>query len=394
MQPFYTPQSDPTLPQGSAAPPLGPAETLASAVPPVARTARTFDLVVRFVLGISLTPVFVSMTVRLQQYQLLAVVLVTLVIVSVLGGGHGLLERYPLLGRIKLLGGVLRLTGDLDAFYRAHPPRSFILYSIYPLYALIGSIASPIVRREVLLHLRLMLVVTILILLDLAASYGKLYPPYLSWKDALSLLGIQLGVVVVLSLIYLMPMVTTVYAFASSGKHWLMRGFVLGSVLLSIPLGVVTYLQTRDSMGWLERGRLSARLEKPLFKQHLREETEMYLNWASEHGAYDGIGDKPVMVPSGAFQRMVQGLVPGTEDRALSIVALRGPGGVWTALRMLQSKRPYLLIVRAPRGSVATHWAQLPPAIQESFRHGEIAPKETGVDRVFREVLIDDLPTR
>ena len=110
-------------------------------------TAHTIDLVVRFLLSVIFTPVMVAMAISTQQYQLLAVLVITLAVVSALGGGHGLLERHPALGRVRLLGGVLRLTGDLDAFYTANPPRSFFFYILYPLYALIGPIASRTARR-------------------------------------------------------------------------------------------------------------------------------------------------------------------------------------------------------------------------------------------------------
>lgn len=395
MQPYHPPPNAP-YPYPPPVQPWGAQQGPGPQVSPPAtpKAPSTADLVVRFLLAVFCTPLFVMLAVALQQYQLLAVLVVTLVVVSALGGGHGLLEKYPLLGRIKLLGGILRLTGDLDAFYKAHPPRGFLLYAFYPFYAFFGAIVSPVVRREVVLHLRLLLVVALLVVLDLAASYGRLYPPYLSWKDALGILAIQLTLIILFSAAYLMPMITTVYAFGASGRRWLTRGLVIGSVLLAAPLAVATYFGTRDAVGWLDKGRLTDRLEKKLFRQHLREETEMYLAFASAHGQYDDVGDAPVVVPAEPFRRMLKGLVPGTEDRAFSIIAMRGPGGVWTGLRMLQAKHPILLMVRAPKGSVATQWAQLPPDIQEKFRVGSVTKKDQGADLVFVKGLMDDFASR
>ncbi len=363
---------------------------MAAPTPEKPKSTNTLDLSLRFMLALVFTPIFVGVAVSLQQYQLLGVLVVTLVVVAALGGGHGLLERFPALDRVKILGGVLRLTGDLDKHYRQHPPRSFLYYIVYPVYAVVGAAVSKDIRREVVLHLRLMLVVTVLVVLDLVTTYGKLYPPYLSWTDALKLLVVELALIVIVSSAYLMPMVTTVYAFGASGRKWPLRVLVFGSVVLSIPFAYGGWAQSRDKVPWLAQGRLTARLGSPLFRQHLLDATDMYLGFARGRGAFEDVGDAPVVVEIDSIRRLMRGLVPEGEDKGFTVVAMQGPGGVWTGLRMLQSKRAFLLIVRAPKGSIATHWAQLPPEIQKKFSIGQANVHDKDASRIALTALIDD----
>ncbi|MFO0551438.1 MAG: hypothetical protein U0271_23810 [Polyangiaceae bacterium] len=356
-----------------------------------ARVAETADRILRFVLALAFTPLVVGMAIAMQQFQLLAVLLVTLAVIGAVGGGHSVIERYPTLGRVKVLGGVLRTTGDLEAFYREHPPRTFLLYIVYPAYAVVGAITSKVVRREVLLHLRLLLIVFILVLFDAAMSYGRIYPPYLGWKVALQLLAVQLSVITFAGVVYLVPMVTTVYAFGVEGRRRWLAGLILGSVLLSLPIGYVSYTKSRDSVAWLDRGRLSARLKEPRFREHLTQATDMYLSWAVQRGDFDDLGDEPRVLDSEAFRRVVRGLVPSTEDQAFSLVGVRTREGEWIAVRMLQSARPFLLLVRAPDGHIVRRYSELPDSFKDKFTLGNARSADRRADRIARATLLDDL---
>ena len=108
-----------------------------------------------------------------------------------LGSGASLLARFPALGNVKLIGGVLKVTSELDGFYRQNRPHSFVFYAFYPFYAIAGSIASADVRREVKLHARIVMVIAALLALDAIVNYGATYPPYLSPGEALVLFGMS-----------------------------------------------------------------------------------------------------------------------------------------------------------------------------------------------------------
>ena len=118
----------------------------------------------------------------------------------------------------------------------------------------------------------------------------------------------------------------------------------------------------------------------------------MYLAYADAHGAFDDVGEPPVVVPSDDVQRALRGMVAGTEERAFSVVAMKGPGGTWSAIRMLQVRRPFLLVVRAPDGRVVTRWADLAPEIAAKLTIGNAVWKDVDASHVATKALIDDLP--
>lgn len=346
----------------------------------------------RGVLAVVCTPIFVAVAITLRQFHVLVLLFIVLVAVAFLGSGESLLARYPVLGNIKLLGGALRVTGALDAHYREHRPRSFFLYAIYPLYALFGSFVSRTVRREVLLHARVVGVVAVVLVLDALFGYFGTYPPYLGPAVALRLLLLQLVLVLVFSSIYLMPMLTTMYTIGLSGRRTTMRVVVVLSLVLSGLSGTWAWANTQEVLPYLDQVRLAARLRSADFRKDLDDLAEMFLDYSQEHGWL--VSNVKPAVDSKAtvkFRSLVRGVVSGVEHRSFDVISFTVNGKTWGGIRAFLGKRVLLLYLRAPDGKMIKRSALMPKAARAMFRIGEASPGRHRAD-VVSAGLIDDIP--
>lgn len=359
-----------------------------------AENTSPLAVTLRGALAVVSTPVFVAVAITLRQFHVLVLLLIVLVVIAFLGSGESLLTRYPVLGNIKLLGGALRVTGALDQHYREHRPRSFFLYAIYPLYALIGSIVSRTVRREVLLHARVVGVVAIVLVLDALFGYFTVYPPYLGPDVAALLLLLQFGLVLGFSSIYLMPMLTTVYTIALSGRKTTMRVVVGLSLLLSVFSGGWAWANTQEVLPYLDQVRLSARLRSADFRHDLDDLAEMFLDYSQEHG-WLAPNVKPAVDGKATlkFRSLVRGVVSGVEYRSFDVISFTVAGKTWGGIRAFLGKRVLLLYLRAPDGKMIKRSAQMPKAVRVLFRIGEASPGRHRAD-VVSAGLIDDIPLK
>lgn len=347
-------------------------------------------LVVRIILAVFFTPIFVSMAVGLRQFHVIVVLVVVLLVIAFLGSGTNLLQRYPLLDKVKLLGGTLRITGDLDAFYREHPPRSFLLYAVYPFYAVIGSIASKVVRREIWLHLRVMAVVAIVLVLEAATSYLNIYPPYLGPDVAAKLLLAQLIVVLLIATLYLMPMLSTTYALGLSGRRKTLRTVVVVSLILSALMGFGTYKNSSELLPWLEQQRLGARLRTADFRRDLDDLVEMFLDHAAQKEWLSPKAEPRVDAEgTKRFRHLVRGIVVGVEYRSFDIISFKREDGTWSGVRSFLGNRVYLLYLRDPSGKLYRKWSNVPKDIKKLFRLGVSYPERQKAETISGGLLHD-----
>lgn len=377
-------------------PPPGPTASPSESLPAWATVplgaAGKVGLVLRILLAVVFTPIFVSIAVAWRQFHVIVLLVVVLLVIAFLGSGADLLARYPLLDRVKLLGGALRITGDLDAFYREHRPRSFLLYAFYPLYALIGAIASEVVRREVWLHLRVMLVVVLVLVFEAAASYFAIYPPYLGPDVAVKLLLVQLALVAFISTLYLMPMLSTTYTLALSGRKRTLRSVVVVSLVLSGLLGLGTYKNSSELLPFLEQQRLAARFRTDDFRKDLDDLVEMFLNHAAQKD-WLSPKDGPRVDAEGTkrLRNLVRGVVHGVENRSFDVISFKTGDGTWSGVRSFFGNRVFLLYLRDPEGKLYRKWSSVPKDVKKLFRLGVSYPERVKADTVSGG-LLGDLP--
>jgi hypothetical protein len=133
---------------------------------------------------------------------------------------------------------------ELEAFYRAHPPKPFIYYVFYPLLAPYW-LTQPTARREFLLYKGYTLVSFGLLLVSLLVQYFGSFPPELGLREFAPLAAGTLAVEAVVVLMFLMPIATSVVHFHqrhATGK----LAIVLALGLVSIGLATARLERRRD----------------------------------------------------------------------------------------------------------------------------------------------------
>ncbi|HEY3816028.1 MAG TPA: hypothetical protein VGL81_02600 [Polyangiaceae bacterium] len=133
---------------------------------------------------------------------------------------------------------------QFEAYYREHPPRTFLYYVFYPLLAPYWLFARQ-ARREFLLFKGYTLASFALLLVSLVVQYLRFFPPELSVKAFLPIAAGTLAVETVVVLMFLMPIVTTVVYFHTLRAPWRL-GAVLLAGIVSATVAVVRIEGMRD----------------------------------------------------------------------------------------------------------------------------------------------------
>ncbi len=160
--------------------------------------------------------------------------------------------RWPLLARF------VKRRLDFDAYYRKHPPRSFLYYVFYPLlfpYWLF----KPEARRELLLY-RGMTVGGFVILLVIGGFDFYLYwLPELDFQRFLTLWVLLFAIQTACMFVFLLPIATTVVTL-HLGRRFRALYVLLGVAGLSISLAVIGMVQRRGHIvSWATTQRVRLR---------------------------------------------------------------------------------------------------------------------------------------
>lgn len=133
---------------------------------------------------------------------------------------------------------------QFEAYYRAHPPRTFLYYVFYPLLAPYWLFAAE-ARREFLLFKGYTLASFALLIGSLAVQYLRYFPPELTVRDFLPIAAGTLAVETVVVLMFLMPIVTSVVHFHTIRAPWRLAALLLVG-MVSVTCAVVRLEGLRD----------------------------------------------------------------------------------------------------------------------------------------------------
>jgi hypothetical protein len=150
-----------------------------------------------------------------------------------------------------------------EAYYRAHPPRPFLYYVFYPLlfpYWLTNKAA----REEFFLFKGYTLASFAFLLASLGVQYVRWFPPELTFREFLPIAAKTLVAETVVVLLFLMPIVTSVVHYHSTGAPRRLA-LILAAGVLSSGLAVARLEKARDpivSLATRERVRLRTTADK------------------------------------------------------------------------------------------------------------------------------------
>ncbi len=160
--------------------------------------------------------------------------------------------------RSRWVGKVLASQLAFEAHYRAHRPRPFLYYVLYPLlFPYWLAVADA--RREFLLYKGYTLISFAMLLVSQIVGYVRYFPPELGFSAFLPLAAGTFLVETVVVLMFLMPIVTTVVHF-----HTLKAPRRLGALMLvgilSVTVAVVRLERRRDPVvSYATRNRVDLR---------------------------------------------------------------------------------------------------------------------------------------
>lgn len=221
-----------------------------------------------------------------------------------------LVERYTVLGNIPGIDFAMRQYDRLRAYYFEHEPTIF------------GSGLGVIVRAltEYRPYWNFVGLLTAVLVIDIAVSYGDTYPPYLSVGDAAEVLAIQILFVCLITMSVLVPLTAVSFRYNLSGKRRRLR--VLSVIALAVTaLAVWGGIEAERHDGepsLLSRDRIELRMEKPDFREALGDTMQMFLVYQTFLGNTSAEATKSAELTS-KFQKLLQGIAPDDEAEAFAV---------------------------------------------------------------------------
>lgn len=268
------------------------------------------------------------------------------------------------------LGRLLARQFAFEAYYREHPPRSFVYYLFYPLlfpYWLVAREA----RREFWLFKGYTLGTAAIAVVSGAIRYATVYQPVLPFKSFLAVFGIGLAFEAVLVLALLVPMTTTVVALHRTNRHGaLVALLVVG--LLSASAGVYGLAKRHRSFPSLEaRWRVGHRSAARPKEANKAMYDALVAAWAhrrkGEGERYEeGLLDGP---PVDAAREKLQTFYPKDEAAAFELwsTSARDKDPMLVLYAEGPRKgRPEVLAMRK-NGTVVTKMSEIPRAARKMF---------------------------
>src|SRR5205807_72216 len=125
---------------------------------------------------------FTIAALMLQQWELIAILVVTLVGSALAGNATLLLKRHPVLEKVPLVGQALGFLQRMDDMYRERRPFPFLYYVFYPVTAPVVLLRSQVARQEFVFFAKLIGGMMVVVGTPVLLSYFKVFPPHLGPK--------------------------------------------------------------------------------------------------------------------------------------------------------------------------------------------------------------------
>lgn len=271
-----------------------------------------------------------------------------------IGSLGALVERYTVLGNIPGIDFAMGQYDKLRAYYFEHEPtifasglgvitRAFTEYR--PYWSFVGLL-------------------TVVLVIDIAVSYGDTYPPYLSVGDAAVVLAMQIFFVCLITMSVLVPLTAVSFRYNLSGKQGRLR--VLSLIALAM-IGLFVWAgmaaeQEDNEPSLLSQERIQLRMEKPDFRKDLRETMEMFL-------VYHMVIEDSSAELTSKFQKLLQGIAPGDEAEAFAVTSYDDvfSEGSWLGVRYKDPNYPgdgtMLMMTVSPDYDVYERFDDLPEPV-------------------------------
>lgn len=338
---------------------------------------------------------FTVAALMLELWQLLALMAATLGIIGVIGGADVLVRRYPALGTIPFLSGIMRPLVETTQYYRRNRPFPFVYYLLYPVTAPIMLFFSPPARREFGAFAKMAGGLALVVIAPIGLSYFSVYPPHLGPREALVNILFHAFIIFILIVLFFIPTVTTALTLNASNSKIQLRVLVFVGLISALPMGIFYTFSIKAPLSFAASQLLDMRLEKPSFQDELTVQTAMFFEWWRPRLKTQA----PMAVTvnedlTEKYQRSIGGIAVGREARAFKVVTWRLAEQNWLGVAAWDfdtKPRPRLLLVGGPE-KLYTHWAELPKNMQK--RLDELHPGPEIIGWRDRKLLGDSVSKR
>lgn len=352
--------------------------------------------------------IFVLGVVLLNQLELAFLGLIILGITGFMGSAEKLqkyIEKYPALEKLPVVGDAVETMKKLYQFYYENKPRSILFYAFYPITAPISLLLSSRTRREMSLYSKILLSIGLVAIIETLLSYSSLYPPFLTWRDALWLVFLNLLATFFVVTCFMMPMVSTAFSLNFSGHHKKLRTLTAIALVISISAGIHSYLNTRKAISFTGAMRLSARLDKDAFRKELKESVTMFLRYyLRDLGEPLPSKGEPCLVHptlTEKFRRHISSLAVADESNAFTVIVFHyntpkentgfDESRIGLGIKLVDGTKYFLLYLMDGKGKLYSSWEDAPSVLRSPFV--AIEKDESGHEWKAREIMKKGLLT-
>ncbi|MFT5526969.1 MAG: hypothetical protein ACI9G1_006048 [Pirellulaceae bacterium] len=350
-----------------------------------------FSYLFRVAFFIIVPPIYAVMCVLWHHYEMMVVFVFVLCFYGLMGKIDFDAKWITWLKKVPVLGRAFFSASVLSTFYERHAPAPFAYYLFYPITCLFGAVHSSVRRRELFLYGQIIGIFLLVIAGKQVFEFGSVYLPYLGVVDVFSFLTKISVLMVLTTVVFLVPMITTSFELRMTGQTKKLRYIALSGLVVSVPvflMGLISETAFPTSVSLPADVLLDLRFERSQFRTDLSTISRMFLEYhideAKELPVIGSVSENPILTPR--YQKVIRNVVVHDEVLAFYVFNLPGDDGkTWLAIgRGLypDQARKQLLFVCSPDHEFHTAWPEQAEQVHNFVHDLSHEPWE---DITFRE---------
>ncbi len=377
---------------------------------PQSRLSRLFDLLDNFVriIFFLMSPMLVIMfSMYISGSQQIAFFTIAIVILAGYTGNirrilqsfqHALVTT-PALSKVPFLSDVVKNVSEFYNYYAAHKPHNVLLYTFYPVLIFLSFFHKPL-SEELNLYRNLLLLILFTVVLNTLLSYSTVYLPYLTILDAVFSILFSLTMVLIILMTLLMPTITTSLKFRLSGQRKTLTVITTLALLFAVAGYQSDSVPFEHVITITDSFNLENKMKKAKFREDLKQLTEMFLVYHKPRLSSVPVPITAHQILTTAYRKHIQSVAIPNENQSFTVFTFTQDSQVWLGVHEAkiefgQINNPDILVIIDAAGTLYTHWATLPPAVQQRFvmlaQPKQIDEKTYTLDKITHPQLIDDI---
>lgn len=321
--------------------------------------------------------VVVVFAVLFKQWTLLAVMVGILLFTNFLDHVRQLLEhREEQIKKLPFMKQVIKHFNGFYDFYIENRPRGFLFYLFYFPFGFLTLAFSGRSREEFKLYLRVFAAISAALIVGTLSSYKDVYGSYVPVSIMISYLIANLLILFIIVLLYMMPTMTTAFAFSLSGRRKVLMPITFVSMMLAGLVGIVGYTQERGGVTIINRSILQEKFKRKGFVQEFTVLSHMFLSYEVKRIKPQKALWSHRKELRDRFRGYAAKLAAGSQRNAFHILQFQPASGgkPWLVLALRSSRQVGLLYAMAPDGRIYRAWKTLPGQIQKAMLRQKLPP--------------------